>query len=355
MIDTLTDNQLKLMEQVRQEWLNRIFKCETKLDKEKVKPLIEWLYESSGLDKPEVIFVESPLGAQYMANVWANVRANVRDNVRDNVWDNVRVNVRNNVGANVGANVRDNVRDNVFTYCDFASYGSISDFGWISFYDFFEKIGLKYQNSAWDKFKKLMESGVYDMVQLDKVCIVCSLPSSIKRQERDNKIGVLHSEETPAIEWLDGYKLWFLDGINFNFELWQKITKKTITAEEVAKIENTEQRMIAFKYLSPNEFIKGSESLVIGLPTTRGNTLYKGSFNETGDIYFLRFKCPSTGREYIEFTNPVRWADNIKKLNGNDIDIYNPDVLQAYSFVFLYGGEKEHLSLNDYLEMTVET
>ena len=327
MINTLTDEQIKLMKQVRQEWLDRFFKCNSRIDTNKVKPLIEWLYESSGLTKPEVIFVESPLGAQYMANIWANVR--------------------DNVGANV--------RDNELTFFDFASHGSVWDFGWLSFYDFFEKIGVKYQNPNWEKLKELMESGVYDMIQLDRVCIVCSLPSIVKRQERDNKIGVLHSEETPAIEWLDGFKLWFLDGVGFDFELWKKITQKTITSEEVARIENTEQRMIAFKYLSPNEFIKGAKAEIVGLPTAKGNTLYKGSFSEVGDIYFLRFKCPSTGREYIEFTNPIEFASDIKKINGEDTDIYNPDVLQAYSFVFEYKDEVKHLTLGQYLDMTVET
>ena len=113
MIYELTKEQLHLMEQVKQEWLDRIFKCETKLDEKKVKPLVEWLYQFSGLSKPEVIFVQSPLGAQYVANILKNVGRNVRENVGQNVRQNVGQNVRENVGENVWENVRENVWENV--------------------------------------------------------------------------------------------------------------------------------------------------------------------------------------------------------------------------------------------------
>src|SRR5574343_2009555 len=121
-IDELTPEQEALVPVVRDEWIAR---CDdgAEIDKPIASKQIDWLYRFSKLKPPAILFVSSPLGAQYAAAlikaaikdpiVGANVEANVGDNVWDNVGDNVGANVRDNVGANVEANVGDNVGANV--------------------------------------------------------------------------------------------------------------------------------------------------------------------------------------------------------------------------------------------------
>lgn len=58
-----------------------------------------------------------------------------------------------------------------------------------------------------------------------------------------------HSEIQPAIQWKEGLKLYFLNGIKFEKDLWQEIVSKTISTEEALKLENIEQRIIALKYI----------------------------------------------------------------------------------------------------------
>ena len=337
MKEKLTKKEEALIPVVAREWINRLDSC-PKLNRQACVDGILWLYKFSKLKEPVVMGVQSPLAAQFLAsvikanvranvrdnvganvgaNVRANVGANVRDNVWDNVWDNVGDNVWDNVGANVwdnvGANVRDNVWDNVRAnvranvganvrdneFFSFSSHGGLYDFGWVAFYDYFERIGLDLKNEHFPKFRDLLKTGIYDCIQLDGLCIVCEMPQEI---HRDDKMR-LHSLNSPSIAWEDGYKLWHLWGTGFEEKLWADITTKKISAKEIIAIPNMEQRMAALKVIGVDNLIAeiGAKSVH---KSDLGNELL-----EVKDIfpvtqYCLRYRCPSTGRIYISFVDP---------------------------------------------------
>ncbi len=64
MLEKLTAKQEKLLPIIRDKRINKLNKPE-KLDKIKSKEYIERLYEFSGLKKPIIIFLDSPLGGQH--------------------------------------------------------------------------------------------------------------------------------------------------------------------------------------------------------------------------------------------------------------------------------------------------
>jgi hypothetical protein len=168
--------------------------------------------------------VGDQVGNQVLAQVWDQVLAQVsdqvlaqvRDQVGGQVENQVRDQVENQVRAQVWdqvlAQVSDQVRAQVWDqddveFFDFSYYGNCSDYGWCSFYDFFTRIGV-IDFHPFNKYLKLLNSGVYDMVQLDGLAIVCGMPSYINRDESNR----LHKDGGYAIEWPDGYGLHFLHG-----------------------------------------------------------------------------------------------------------------------------------------------
>jgi hypothetical protein len=241
-LEKLTPEQEIKMFEVRDFWIDYIDSCKNSINKEQALIGIKWLYEGINKKTPLVLFVASPMGCQigvhylkelYKDNVWANVRANVRDNVRDNVGANVRDNVVANVWANVGDNVRanvwanvgDNVRANVWAnvgdnlvFESFASYGSISDYDWVAFYDYFTQIGVL-NHEGFNQFKNLIYSGIYDMIQMDGVCVVCELPSKLIRDENQQ----MNSIEGFAIEFKDGYGQYYINGRYLSEEVFLKL------------------------------------------------------------------------------------------------------------------------------------
>ena len=117
MLEKLTKAQEKLMHQVREEWLSYFFSGQ-EIDKDKAQKGIEWLYEFSGLKKPQVIFVDSPLAVQIAVNMLQGKKRNQVENqvwgqvgnqVGSQVWDQVGSQVWDQVGGQVGSQVWDQV------------------------------------------------------------------------------------------------------------------------------------------------------------------------------------------------------------------------------------------------------
>ena len=143
--------------------------------------------------------------------------------------------------------------------------------------------------------------------------------------------GILHSEFQPAVEWKNE-KYWFLNGIKFEEDMWQKIVDRTIKFEEIIKIQDVDKRTIAYKYCDIKELLKGAKAELVYPKTERGNELYKVPKGEIfdEDEYCLHYYCPSSGREYLKWVEPQK----AEKMN------YNADALQ---------GDTHKFTLNEYL------
>ena len=363
-LEKLTKEQEKLMIQVRDEWLDRIFDCNTNLDKDGAEKGIEWLYELSGLKKPLIIQVESPMGCQYAAHlmknmpkkmdsvsnsVWDSVVASTGDSVSNSVWDSIRRSVSNSVGdsvinsvgdsvgdsvnTSVGAPVINSVRDSVrhsvinsvIDFQDFCYYGSIRDYGWVAFYDFFNRIGI-FKNEGFEKFNLLLKSGIYDMIQLDGVCIYCKLPNNITRNNQEQ----MHNINGYSIEWGDGYGQHYVNGRFLKPETFNKVLKKEYTIEEFFKEDNEDIKsaiigLIQEKYGDEYLFHFFSKNLhevdtytnkkedkylinTIGM-NVGVYSLFKGNINNV-DVAYVRCYCPSTDRMF--FLGVENHHDNAK-------------------------------------------
>jgi hypothetical protein len=122
-LETLTPEQEKLMETVKDEWIKLSLYSGSTIDKKTATESISWLYERSKLKKPVVVFVDSPLGVQYGTTLGkelinslskqAQVRDQVRAQVGNQVWNQVGDQVWNQVWNQVGAQVGDQVWNQV--------------------------------------------------------------------------------------------------------------------------------------------------------------------------------------------------------------------------------------------------
>src|SRR5262249_20454002 len=153
--------------------------------------------------------------------VWPQVWSQVRSQVGSQVWSQVGSQVRAQVGSQVRLHFWAQVGALVGSYDSFGTYGNVCDLGLLSFYDLVGRAGVDLGRAKpdFEIFMSLIRSGVYDMIQLDGVCIVCSYPESIYRDTLNN----LHADRTPAIRWADGYELFYLHGVHFPKDLWEKV------------------------------------------------------------------------------------------------------------------------------------
>ena len=324
MLEKLTPEQEALIPIVRDEWINRLDAC-PEIDREKAEAGIKWLYSVSKLKEPKVIFVSSPLGAQYAANmigqvdnravfqvwaqvwdqvwaqvwdqVWAQVGAQVGDQVWDQVWaqvgdqvgaqvrDQVWAQVRDQVWDQVWAQVRDQVGDQVYR----AAYGA-QDMGWVAWFRAMQAIGVNLPKSA-DTIAAVSEN-VGWWWPFENAVIVTERPCVIKFDGEKR----LHCETGPAVEYRDGFGVYAWRGIRIPPE-W--IKDGPPDAISCLRVENIEQRRIACE-------MRGWHNILPKLPNAKlidkhsnpqVGELWQGDLPDHGKERFLQVKC-GTGRTF---------------------------------------------------------
>ena len=334
----LTAEQEAMIIPQRELWLNKFYQNKG-VDKEKATEGIKWLYEFCGKKEPVVIFMDSPIGCQVMANLSsdrANIRANIGDNIGDNILDNIGANIRANIGANILDNIRANIRDNIGDnirdniranirdkYINPCGWINLSDYGWIAFYEYFQNLNYftDYDWSNFDNIKNLNSCGIYEIIALDGMCIVCSMPKVI--QDAENR---LHSISTPAVVFNDGFAMNYIHGVYIKDDVWSRLQNETYSFEDWVKEENEEIKSAClafmdekhggeyvYRFLSSHlkevdNFVdKKDDKYLEG--TTKGMnvgvyTLFKGGYGEV-ELAFVRCYCPSTDRMFFLSVDPV--------------------------------------------------
>ena len=152
-----------------------------------------------------------------------------------------------------------------------------------------------------DKFSDFIQSGIYDSIQLDGLCIVCKMPKKINRSAIR-----LHSEDSAAIEWADGYKLYFWNGVPMPEKA--IMSKDTISKEDIIKEINAEKRRCYMEILGAKKYydiISDGKGLKL-LDEDTDNQGYPMRLYETSikdniinkKVQFLEVTCPSTQRVY---------------------------------------------------------
>jgi hypothetical protein len=262
MIESLTKEQEQLMYEVRDEYLDRFFTFRD-IDPKACEDAVEFVYSLGGFAKPEVIIVDSPKAAQEKANELCGTK---------NKW------------------------------YDFSTYLSYFDLVWLSFYDFFHRIGVKYEcKEFYTYLEKVRDARIYDSIQFETVCIVSRLPITISREDER-----LHAEEGPAIAFKDGYKLYFWKGVAVPEKLIEtpnKITKEDILAQDNAEVRRAfMEKLGGKKYYDVLTDGKGLRKVHTDTDK-QGNIMVLWETKEEDKIarkkvQFLECQCPSTGRVY---------------------------------------------------------
>ena len=312
MIEKLTKKQIAQQEEVKKYWINLALYSGDEIDEVEAKKGIDWLYTQANLPKVEMLLVDSPLGIQYAFHLLKNldrdkIRNSVRNSVENSVWNSVRNSVENSVG--------NSVRKEKLELYEF-NYQNLTDIGWFSFYDYFYNFNL-YDEKTKENFniyKNFLKSGVFFSSCYSDIAIVSRRPKAVRKNNQDR----LHSDKLPAIEWRDGYKLYFLNGVEFTEDLWTKVVSGTMPFEEILAIKDIDQRTQAMKYGSVEEFIKFNAGILLDEYKKWTSDmqeinykLYKipqGKTFQKSDAYYMIYDCPSTNRKYMSGVGPFKTA-----------------------------------------------
>jgi hypothetical protein len=201
----------------------------------------------------------------------------------------------------------------------------------MSYYSFLLKTGLL-NSPIFERYYNFIRKGVWSVQMYADWCIVTQMPSHISRDSQ----GRLHSLDGPPVEWRSRGKRteeesYYIHGIKFDKELWEKTVSNSITIKEILKIQNMEQRQTVFSVISPQKFIDECDGKLISTHTQekkgaeymskeafdkihhRPINLYKientGTLGLISPLYILLYTDPSTDRQYYMFVNPANSTD----------------------------------------------
>ena len=245
MITTLTKSQKLLINQIKSKWINHYLNSGYETNYEKLRPLIDWTYQKAGLKSKPFIFIADGYYSQkiminyvmqYMKMILSNaskVENQVRTQVENQVIDQVRNQVRTQVRTQVENQVIDQVRNQKLQFIEqwFGAWNA----GWLSFYDYFDEINI-IEDKEFTNYKTLQLEG-FSIVFFELFVVICKMPKKTLRDDSNR----LHSVSDAAIQWRDNQNQYFIHGVNFEKKLWNKVSKRKLTAKQVLGIKNMEQ------------------------------------------------------------------------------------------------------------------
>ena len=330
------------MLETRDEWINLFFdnvRNKRGIDKPAFEEGIKWLYNDL-LEKPtpKIIYCDGWLSCllaiailknkNLIKKSWDSVGDSVRASVKASVWDSVGApvwdSVKASIGDSIGDSVRDSVRDSVNEY---SSYIDLSNYGWVSFYDFFEKINLL-DNFNFKQYKKLIRSNVFNAYEYENYVFAIQPPVYIET----NLAGRLHSTTQAAVQFRDGSEYYFINGRSI--PAWIVNDKSSITKERFMKETDADIKgaiyesigqqgmldLLGAKVVDRREIVhaNGDREVVELLKT---DDLFKEIDNQP--FAWVSMCCPSTGTHYLQgvephHTNAIEAIASLSPFNAKD-------------------------------------
>ncbi len=246
MIYKLTDEQIAPFPQYVKKWVDIAVHRPTR-DIDTVTNNVRWIYDQLGYDsnKISVQIIDS-------LDQWIEITGS---QVQSQVGSQVQSQVESQVESQVGSQVWSQVQSQVWYRADDIAYG-----------DFMYSQGFIKDNT--ELFYKwadvISDAGM--AIYTEDTCYLLAKPKVLLDTAGNN-----HSDREKAIKWGDNSGMYYLHGVRFEEDLWQRVTSRTMPFADILAIEDIDQRKQAMKYGSVWDFVKHCNAKEIDTYTKVGS------------------------------------------------------------------------------------
>jgi hypothetical protein len=301
MLKKLSKEQKEILQMVKKDILNKAFDL-SDINKDICQQYIDFMYSKILKRKPKktntrIIYVNSPYAVQQTLNYYVSLKSKILSKIKNKPLNEVRNEVSNEVRN----------ENKIMFWIPY--YTDSSNYGWVSFYRYFQEIGVL-KNKKFKEYSNLfLESNIYQAAFLKNFTIVCRKPISLLRDSQKR----LHSYDFPAIEWADGYNQYFVKGINVS-KHWIGFDKK-VTLKDIDSEQNTEKRRIALEIYGFKNYIYDKKAKCISSDIF--GELYKIEFKDDEPLVMVSMLNSTPEPEYMlglegrqEFRESEKKIDN---------------------------------------------
>jgi len=244
LIKELTPEQEELMEVVRDEWLGIGLATQKSMNREAAKEAVKQSYACANLKLPEyVFFARSPKEG-------ALKTALLKQQNPEASWDIQPYHASVLTKKATKLMKEDKLPEDIAKFAQeafqWACYGQ-HDAGWLSFYDFFSRIGVE----GLEQLEGLKQAARWCgwWWPMENIVVISERPGSLFRDDQ----GRLHCEDRKAISYSDDWGLYVWHGTNVPEYVIER--PESITVDDIMKEANAEIRRIKIERMGENTFL----------------------------------------------------------------------------------------------------
>lgn len=283
-------------------------------NRKKATKAVQALYENAGYKKPIVIFGKSPFQTAVMVAMCKILFKN--DLVKDHsqLYSQLGSQLDSQLYSQLDSQLRSQLGSQL---------GSINSDWWLivwwlvwaAWYEFGKHIGVKFDNKVYKIFIDFV-TNVSFLIPYEGIVFISETPTISWENKR------LSSTTGPAIEWADGYKLYSINGVAFDEDLWKKVTNKNVKMSEIFAIENVEQRRVAYEIQNKSKMLELPDCKILDKVKDDGygNPMKIIEFTVGGfesPFKYVNWFCPSTKREYFHEISGTDITDCFEAKNNS--------------------------------------
>jgi len=223
---TLKEDQIRELHQLRDVVLNKLFGLQF-FDQAKTDVFIDLLYKIANEQPPIKIYLNSPLEIQ--------LAANLLQKLPDDADPTETI-------AKIKAKKFPPYKKGQLDYVPFCYRGTWWDLDWVLFYDYFSKPpnNVEVPKIFLEYAEKFLESLPAFLITFKTICLISKPPTAIRRDPQNR----LHCAELPAVTFSDHYEQYWVHGIAFTKDEFDKYMIGEPTLSDVMGLDNVEKRTV---------------------------------------------------------------------------------------------------------------
>jgi len=286
----LTKEQEQLLPIYQKKWSQKFHSLE--FDEQKARSFVDFEYRLIGKQPPVKLILDSPLEVQFAINMLKHTKqlklgSKLGSKLDSELYSKLYSKLDNELGSKLYSKLDNELGSKLYSklYSELYSklsrelgskldselgrelgsklgrkleyfsqdwWGTTSWYGYLCFYDYVNhELFPEVKLSVFEEYLKHTTNIVY-MVSFENIVFISKPPIFVNFNVENS----LHCESDAALQFADGWKLYYVDGVNFPEGLFLKAFKsKTITSEEILSVSNAEQKAVLIKKYGFNSIV----------------------------------------------------------------------------------------------------
>ena len=291
MISKLTKQQEKAVPKYLKKWLDVGYRTKT-TDKKKAKAAVNFLYKDIlKMEKPKyVIFLDSPMACQLACNL-------IKDSKFDQKikYSQLRSQLRSQLDSQLRSQLYSQLYSQLRSQNLERFYETRSNW-WNNYYWHYDYILNELFPEKKKEFKLFLEynnhsTEFHQIYMFEGICFVSDFPKAIRKNETNH----LHSFDSAALEYRDGYSLYYSNGVQMKKE-YIETPKDRITKEMFLSEKNVDVRRELSHKMGIDKTIEMLGAEVVDTYISKVGNKY--------ELLMIDFNNNGTKRPYLKMINP---------------------------------------------------